>query len=270
MVLAKGNDPALAFAPQVLDPAAGMLYALVPTSVASPSAPYVLEAIDLRTGRVRRGESYRQASALTLASGSLWVSAAGPGGHLVLDAASQRTLATIRSVPLPGPSTMAWVVAAGPPGSVWAGADRTLLRVSAGTGAVLARAVLPSGLDLTALAAGPGGQNLYAAAARLPKPYGAVVLEYSAGTGSLLAQSDGATLKWSAGGAWLTAVPGGVWVSFRTGMLGQSGLLSARSLSVAGGFPTNVTPADSPATGVGTVYDWAMGSNSAYGGARCG
>jgi hypothetical protein len=114
--------------------------------------------------------------------------------------------------------------------------------------------------------AGPGGENLYAAAARLPKPYGAVVLEYSAGTGRLLAQSDGATLKWSAGGAWLTAVPGGVWVWFRTGMLGQSGLLSARSLSVAGGFPTNFNPADSPATGVGTVYDWAMGSNSAYGG----
>jgi hypothetical protein len=266
IVLAKGNDPALAFAPQVLDPAAGVLYALVPTSVASPSAPYVLEAIDLRTGRVRRGESYRQAFALTLASGSLWVSVAGPGGHPVLDAASPRTLATIRSVPLPGPSTMAWVVAAGPPGSVWAGAGRTLLRVSAGTGAVLTRAVLPSGLYLSALAAGPGGENLYAAAARLPKPYGAVVLEYSAGTGRLLAQSDGATLKWSAGGAWLTAVPGGVWVWFRTGMLGQSGLLSARSLSVAGGFPTNFNPADSPATGVGTVYDWAMGSNSAYGG----
>jgi hypothetical protein len=112
---------------------------------------------------------------------------------------------------------------------------------------------------------------VYAAAARLPKPYGAVVLEYSAGTGTLLAQSDGATLKWSAGGAWLTAVPGGVWVSFRTGMLGQSGLLSARSLSVVGGFPTGSgpppsNPADSPVTGIGTVYSWAMGSDSAYSG----
>jgi hypothetical protein len=267
MVLAKGNDPPLAFAPQVLDLAAGVLYALVPTSVSSPSAPYVLEAIDLRTGRVRRGESYRKAYGLALASGVLWVSAgSGAGGHPVLDSASPRTLATIRSVPLPGPPAMAWVVAAGPPGSVWAGAGRTLLRVSASTGAVVARAVLPSGLYLTALAAGPGGENLYAAAARLVKPYGAVVLEYSAGTGGLLASSGGGTLKWSAGGAWLTAVPGGVWVSFRTGMLGQSGLLSARSLSVAGGFPTNVTAAASPVTGVGTVYDWDMGSTSAYGG----
>ena len=267
IVLAKGNDPPLAFAPQVLDPAAGVLYALVPTSVASPSAPYVLEAIDLRTGRARRGESYRKAYGLALASGVLWVSAgSGAGGHPVLDEASPRTLATIRSVPLPGPSTMVWVVAAGPPGSVWAGAARTLLLVSADTGAVLARAVLPSGLYLTTLAAGPGGGNLYAAAARLPKPYGAVVLEYSAGTGRLVAQTGGATLKYSAGGAWLTAVPGGVWVWFRTGMLGQSGLLRAGSLSVGGGFPANVNPANSPATGVGTVYDWAMSSTSAYGG----
>jgi hypothetical protein len=266
IVLAQGNDPPLAFAGQVLDPAGGVLYALVPTTVASPSARDVLEAIDLRTGRARRGESYRQAYVLALASGSLWVPGAGPGGHPVLDEASPGTLATIRSVPLPGPSTRAWVVTAGPPGSVWAGAGRTLLRVSARTGAVLARAVLPSGLYLTALAAGPGGENLYAGAARLPKPYGAVVLEYSAGSGSLLAQSGGGALKWSAGGAWLTALPGGVWVSFRTGMLGQSGLLGARSLAVAGGFPTGVSRADSPVTGVGTVYGWATGSSSAYGG----
>jgi hypothetical protein len=267
IVLAEGNDPPLSFSGQVLDPAAGVLYALVPATVASPSRPSILQAIDLRTGRVRRGESYQQAYALALASGVLWVSGySGAGGHPVLVEASPGTLATIRSVSMPGPSTLAWVVAPGPPGSVWAGAGRTLLRVSASTGTVLARAVLPAGLYLTALAAGPGGENVYAAAGRRPKPYGAVVLQYSAGTGRLLAQSDGATLKWSAGGAWLTAVSGGVWVSFRTGMLGQSGLLSARSLSVVSGFPTAFSPRDSPVTGIGTVYSWAMGSDSAYGG----
>jgi hypothetical protein len=265
IVLAEATNPALAFASQVLDLAAGVLYALVPTTLSSPSAPDVLEAIDIRTGRVRRGESYR-GDGLALASGLLWVSGSGPGGHPVLDEASPATLATIRSVPLPGPSTLAWVVAAGPPGSVWAGAGRTLLRVSASTGAVLARAVLPAGLDLGTLAAGPGGQYLYAAAARRPPSYGAVVLEYSAGPGRLVAQSGGGTLKWSANSAWLTGVPGGVWVWFRTGMMGQSGLLSARSLSVVGGFPTAFSPADSPATGTGTVYDWAMGSSSAYSG----
>jgi hypothetical protein len=71
--LEEARDARLAFASQVLDPAAGVLYALVPATLASPSAPDVLQAIDLRTGRVRRGESYR-AYGLALASGLLWVS----------------------------------------------------------------------------------------------------------------------------------------------------------------------------------------------------
>ena len=53
-------------------------------------------------------------------------------------------------------------------------------RVSASTGAVLARAVLPPGLDLTDLAADPREVNLYASAARL-RPGGAVVLEFCLG-----------------------------------------------------------------------------------------
>jgi hypothetical protein len=255
-------------ASQVLDPAAGVLYALVaPAAPASQYAPWVLEAIDLRTGRVRRGESY-QGAAVALAAGFLWVyTDPGPGRPLALDEVSRGTLATIRSVPMPGPIDQAGV-AAGPAGSVWAGAGRMLLRVSVGTGAVLARAVLPAGLELTDLAAGPAGENVYAAAARLVQPYGAVVLEYSAGTGGLrlLARFAGATLKWSAGGALLTAVPGGVWVSFRDGMGGQSGLLNARSLSVTSGFPASTSAGDSPVTGPGTVYGWFSDSISAYGG----
>lgn len=258
------EDASLADASLVLDPAAGVLYALVaPKTPTSQYAPWVLESIDLRTGRVRRGESYQGAS-VALAAGFLWVYVdPGPGRPLVLDEVSQRTLATIRSVPMPGPLDQAGV-AAGPAGSVWAGMGRTLLRVSASTGAVLARAVLPVGLELTDLAAGPGGENVYAAAARLSLPGGAVVLEYSAGAGGLrlLAQFDGATLKWSGGGALLTAVPGGVWVYFRDGMGGQSGLLSARSLSVISGFATEVSVADSPVTGPGTVYNWFSSSVS--------
>ncbi len=138
--------------------------------------------------------------------------------------------------------------------------------MSASTGAVLARTVLPADLDLTDLATGPGGMNLYASAARLSRPGGAVVLEYSAATGRLLAEDGRVPLTWSAGGAGLTAVPGGVWVAFRTGMLGQSGLLGAGSLSVISGFPTVIHIADSPVTGSGTVYNWASGSLSTYGG----
>jgi len=265
ILLQDARNATLAFASPVLDPAAGMFYALVPSTLTSQYAPWVLEAIDLRTGRVQRGDSY-QGTSLALAAGSLWVYVdSGPGRPLALDQVSQETLAAIRSVPLPGSSDPAGVTA-GPAGSVWAGAGRMLLRVSARTGAVLARAVLPAGLELTDLAAGPGGANVYAAAARLTKPYGAVVLEYSAATGALLARFDGATLEWSGGGAVLTAVPGGVWVWFRDGMGGQSGLLSAGPLSVISGFPVGSSPGDSPVTGSGTVYEWFSDSVSAYGG----
>jgi len=244
----------------VLDPAAHVLYALVP--VASGSS-YVLQAIDLRTGRVRRGASYRL-SELALAAGYLWVYGQLDAGRpSVLDEVSPRTLATVRSLSVPGNDPAA--PAAGPAGSVWAGAGRTLLRISISTGAVLARATLPSGLALSALAAFPGATTGYAAAARL-NPGGAVVLEYAAGTGRRLAQSGGGALKWSANGAWLTAVPGGVWVWFRTGMLGLSGLLSAQSLNVVAGLSTAPDAGDSPATGIGTIYDWAMGSSAAYAG----
>jgi hypothetical protein len=258
------EDAALWDASQVLDAAAGILYALVQASPASGSGPYFLQAIDLRTGRVRRGESY-PVSGLALASGYLWVyGSPGPGGHPVLDEADPGTLATARSVGVPGSSGVA-AVAAGPAGSVWAGAGRRLLRESVSTGSVLARAVLPPGLELTGLAAGPEDMNLYASAARL-RPGGAVVLEFTARAGHLLAQADRMPLTWSAGGAWLTAVPGGVWVSFRTGTLGQSMLLEAGSLSAIDEAPAAASAADSPVTGSGTVYSWAMASAAAYSG----
>jgi len=253
------EDTALQDASQVLDPAAGVLYALVPGA----SGSYVLRATDLGTGRVRRGASYR-VSGLALAAGYLWVYGQTDSGRpSVLDEVSPRTLATIRSLSVPGNDEPA--PAAGPAGSVWAGAGRTLLRMSVRTGAVLARAVLPSGLELSALAAVPGATTVYAAAARL-NPGGAVVLEYAASTGRRLAQAAGGALKWSAGGAWLTALPAGVWVWFRTGMLGQSGLLSAQSLNVVAGLSTTLDAGESPATGIGTIYDWAMGSSAAYAG----
>ena len=253
------EDTALQDASQVLDPAAGVLYVLVPGA----SGSYVLQAIDLRTGRVRRGASYR-VSGLALAAGYLWVYGQTDSGRpSVLDEVSPRTLATIRSLSVPGNDEPA--PAAGPAGSVWAGAGRTLLRVSVRTGAVLARAVLPPGLELSALAASPDATTLYAAAAQL-NVGGAVVLEYTASTGRRLAQAAGGALKWSAGGALLTALPAGAWVWFRTGMLGQSGLLSARSLNVVAGLSTTLDAGESPATGIGTVYDWAMGSSAAYAG----
>jgi hypothetical protein len=256
------EDNALEAASQVLDPAAHVLYALVPVTSGSS---YVLQAIDLRTGRVRRGASYRL-FALALAAGYLWVyGQPAVGRPSVLDEVSPRTLATIRSRSLPNAPYEPAAPVAGPAGSVWVGAESTLLRISVRTGAVLTRAVLPAGLALTALAVNPGTTIVYASAVR-PHPGGAVVLEYSQRTGLRLAQSGAGTLQWSLAGAALTALPGGVWVWFRSGMMGQSELLDARSLKVVAGFSGTVSPADSPATGSGTVYDWAMGSSAAYAG----
>jgi outer membrane protein assembly factor BamB len=113
------EDTALQQASQVLDPAAHVLYALVPGA----SGSSVLQAIDLRTGRVRRGASY-PLSGLALAAGYLWVyGQPGSGRPSVRDETSPRTLATIRSLSVPGNDEAAPVV--GPAGSVWAGAGRT-------------------------------------------------------------------------------------------------------------------------------------------------
>lgn len=67
---------------------------------------------------------------------------------------------------------------------MWLGAGRTLLRVSDSTGAVLARTVLPTGLDLTDLETGPGGKNLHASGS--PSTYGGGAL-WAATAGGLVA-----------------------------------------------------------------------------------
>jgi hypothetical protein len=149
-------------------------------------------------------------------------------------------------------------VAPGPAGSVWLGAYRTLLRISAGSGAVLARTVLPPGLALSGLAA---SAFLYVSAADLvagSAQEGAVLLEYSASTGKLLAETDSTPVSYSIAGAELTALPAGVWVSFRTGMQGRSVLLSEQDLA------TMIDPA--PAGPSENVYYWPMFSSSVYGG----
>jgi hypothetical protein len=245
------------YAEQVLDQATDVLYTLAPTTNSASPVPNVLRATDLRTGQVRRGSRSYQQYGLALASGYLWVY-----GGTVLDEVDPSTLGPIRSITLPraafaaAPYNQVTGIAAGSPGSVWVGASRALIRVSTGTGDVLGRITMPAGLDLDDVNDLPGSTYLYAAAQRTPPGFGAVVLEYDTGTGRLLARTSADPLPFSLAGADLTAVPGGVWASFRTGMDGQSMLLSAPSLRVRSG-PSS--PGDS-------LYQWAMGSTSVYGG----
>jgi hypothetical protein len=244
---------------QVLDQGTGVLYSLVQ---GGGGGAYVLRATDLRSGRVRGGGSF-PVTGLALASGYLWVYGSPSGrGQVVLDEVDLGTLGLIRSVSVLVPGFVdGTAVTAGAAGSVWAGAGGVLVRISARTGAVLERASVPSGLLVTGLAAGAG--YLYAAAQGV-RPGGAVVLEYSAGTGRLLAQTGAGPLRWAASGASVIAVPGGVWAWFRTGMLGASVLVRAGSPRLYSGPP--VSAANSPAFGVGTIYDWAAGSSAVYGG----
>jgi hypothetical protein len=247
-------------ASQVFDPAADVLYALVQRTPTQVGGPYVLQATNLRTGVVRRGESY-PVTGLSLASGYLWVDGwPAAGTPPVLREVSPGTLRTVRSVSIPS-ARWATVVTAGPAGSVWAGSYRTLLRVSVGRGTVLARTALPAGLGVDEMAVSPDGAYLYVSAVHVLEhgaEEGAAILGYSARTGELLAQTDRAPISYSVAGAELTAVPGGVWVSFRTGNLGLSVLLSERALSTV----VAPTPGGSPTS----IYYWPMFSSSVYGG----
>ncbi len=243
---------------QVFDPDTDVLYTLVSRTQASANGSYVLQATDLRTGAVRRGDSYPLAR-LSLVSGYLWVSGwPSAGTPPVLGQVDPETLRTVRLV---SPSRVSWdsVVAPGPAGSVWVGAYRMLLRMSVGSGAVLARTVLPPGLGLSDMAASADGAFLYVSAAHLVAggaEEGAVLLEYSARTGKLLAKTDRTPISYSVAGADLTALPAGVWVSFRTGNLGLSVLLDERALA------TVIAPVP-PRTPEG-VYYWPMFSSSVY------
>jgi outer membrane protein assembly factor BamB len=245
----------LARAAQVLDPAHGLLYALVPRKLPSVSGPWVLRTVRLSSKTSRSGGTY-PVSGIALAGGFLWAYGATPAGQAVISEINPRTLRTVRSENIASGYLGVGGVVAGPAGSVWTGSGRRLLRLSVRTGAVLAQATLPTRLVLDQISASPGGTVLYASAVRV-NIGGCVMLEYSAVTGRLLTEAAGPPLAYAVAGAVLTAVPGGVWASFRTGMMGQSVLLSQRGLAIIARAPA------SPQLG---PYEWPMNSSAVYGG----
>ena len=250
----KENDY-LASAAQVLDPAHGTLYALVPRKLPTVRGPWALRAIRLRDHTSRSGGTY-PVPGIALAGGFLWAYGDTAAGQALVSEINPRTLATVRQEKMGSDQAGVAGVAAGPAGSVWTGFGRTLLRLSVRTGAVLARATLPAGLGLESITASPAGTVLYASTTRA-NTGGCVMLGYSAVTGRLLARAAAPPLAYSVAGAMLTAVPGGVWASFRTGMMGQSVLLSQRGLAIIARPPAEL--------GLGP-YEWPMGSSAVYGG----
>jgi hypothetical protein len=253
---------------QVVDPAAGAVFLLAAATNPPGNGPWVLCRISLATGAARLGQTF-QAGDLALASGYLWTySASGTITQpVVVSQVSPVTLARIRPILLPrAPANFGLpaTVTAGPEGSVWIGYYRTLLRVDAATGHTLARITLPPGLAAGADALATSGTTLYASATHVAKDggmAGLVMLEYNARSGRKLAEASGGLLRYSVAGADLTAVPGGVWASFRTGMMGLTIHLGANGLPML--TPPGPHIGLTPPTG---VFHWPMGATTSYGG----
>jgi hypothetical protein len=261
-----------AVAAQAVDPAAGMAYVLISRTVQGLRGPFVLECISLRTGAARRGPVIPPSPAisgdsLAVASGYLWVSEVpASSSRPMVYQVGLRSLAVIRSRRLPevsGGCGLGVPVAPGPAGSVWIGSVRMLLRLDIASGTVVRHLALPAGAAVADIAADPGHSYLYVSVARVVKGGcgGNALLEYSARSGRLLAAATHGLITDSVLGAQLTAVPGGVWASFRTGMLGLTIHLRQRDLAMIA--PPGPRIALTPATG---IFHWAMGAATIYGG----
>jgi hypothetical protein len=243
-------------AAQVLSLARGADFALVPVN--RQETRFQLRRISLASGAVQSGPRFG-VSGLRLAGGFLWVYGPLYSGplrtrvRLVLHQVSPSSLHPIRSWTLLPARRLVSLsdvsVAQGPGRTVWVGFRRTLRLVSVTSGATLRRARVPAGFSVTDVATDPRRQLLYAAAT--PRQGGGAVFEYGARTGFQLASATGKPVSFAVAGSKLTAVPGGVWSSFRTGMLGQTVLLRARELSAV--------PLHRP------IFAWAMFATTVYG-----
>jgi outer membrane protein assembly factor BamB len=242
----------------------GFRYALVSLTHTPIRGPYLLERTNLRTGHVDKGPRYPFGN-LSIGSGQLWIYGAirTQPGVIKVD---PQTLNRIRSISLPkAPTANPWIaVRAGPADSLWIGTSRTLLRISAATGTTLVRLAAPPRLAVGDLAVDPSGRHLlYVSMAHVVNGglEGGAVLEYDARTGRTLARSSARLLNDSVAGAALTAVPGGVWASFRTGMLGLTIHLRQQDLAMIA--PPGSSVALLPANG---LFHWPMSATTIYGG----
>jgi hypothetical protein len=252
-----------AIADQVVDPAAAAVYLLASKTNTPVRGPWVLCRISLATGAVRLGPTF-PVGGLTMASGYLWVfSTSLARAQPVVSQVDPATLQRVRAIRLPSvPANFGGVpvaVTAGPTRSVWIGSNRTLLRVSVSTGRPLTTVPLPPGLVGGDAAVNPAGTTLYVSATN--NTAGGMILEYNARTGHQLAAASGGVIRYAVAGASLTAVPGGVWASFRTGMMGLTIHLGAHGLPMI--TPPGPRIARTPPTG---VFHWPMYATTSYGG----
>ncbi len=220
---------------------------------------FALRRTSLAGGKVKIGPSF-PVSLISLAGGSVWVYGTRQIGATAerqkLYQVNPRTLAIARSWTL-GPSLVkfgAVAVASGAHGTVWVAFGRTVRHLDPRTGATIGTIRVPAGLMAGAVAQSPSGRDLYVGTSdrigsRSP------VIEYSVATGRKLAVNTRTVTAVAVGGGSLTAVPGGVWDSFRTGMDGRTVLLRQRDLHSV----------RLPGTGSRhSLFSWVMGASTSY------
>jgi hypothetical protein len=256
--------------PGALNAADNDAYSLVSETTTPEQGPYRLERTDLTDDSVERGPLFLQDS-LAFLDGDLWVfgavtmSSGRPTTQAQGYEVDPETLSVIRTLPLPPamPADGIMALAAGPEGTLWIGYSQNLLRVDVATGHILDEITAPSGLIVSDVAVDPTGRFLYVSYAHnVGGPTegaeeGAVVYEYDAVSGRELVDTVGGPVIGSVAGANLVAVPGGVWVSFRTGMAGLTVFLRQSDLAVSAGATSDST--------IGSPFAWMMDASVAYG-----
>jgi len=262
--------------PQVLDVAAGAAFSLV-SPPSTSQGPWVLQRTDLGRATTESGPTFSPVSSvssvsvLTVAAGYLWISCGRSDANSVgpvLCQVDPRTLAVVRQIQLPPPQGLGraiypLAVAEGPDNTIWVGYGPTLVHVDVGAGAVRSSVPISSG-TVASLSVDPTGRYLYAALSYPTidgKTVDGSVLELDADTGyALAATSSDSEVTDSVAGGIVTAVPGGVWDSFRTGMLGETVFLRQADLVFSAPSSSELEQ-EQPAG----VFHWIMDAETIYG-----
>jgi hypothetical protein len=250
----------------VLPAGSGAAYLLGQSNTVQ-SAPEQLTAVNLSDGAVKVGPKVDGGSFLLTYSGLLYVvSPAGfdtkdaPQGPWYLRPVGLGSMTLGRAVSLGelGPNYGAYPTAASfqpsgaEAGDLWAYANGRLELLDPSTGTVLESVTLPASQGDDVVEAEPDGSYVDVAVLTSNPSVAGEVLEFDTTTGDLVATHSGI---YAIGTPALAGVPGGVWASFRGGMLGTTVHLAEPSLQddtpPAGGAPDETKPVPGYSVGMG-------------------
>ena len=131
------------------------------------------------------------------------------------------------------------------------------MRVDGTTGRVLASASVAGG-SLGSITVDPSSNDYLYVASTSGEFDKTQIVEFDAASGRRLASTSATSPVSDAVGAQLTAVSGTLWVTFRTGMNGQTVVLRQRDLA-------EVIPPGQGSPAVDDIYLWPMGESVLYG-----